>query len=99
MNLPFKALSDPTRRKIVMLLKNSDLTAGEIAEHFNITKPSISHHLNILKQAGLISDERKGQNIHYSLNTTVFQEIIRWFFEIIDYNEGGNENEENNKKA
>lgn len=98
MNLPFKALSDPTRRKIVMLLKYSDLTAGEIADHFNITKPSISHHLNILKQAGLISDERKGQNIYYSLNTTVFQEIIRWFFEIIDYNEGGSENEEVNKK-
>lgn len=93
MNLPFKALSDPTRRKIIMLLKNSDLTAGEIADHFNITKPSISHHLNILKQAGLIIDERKGQNIYYSLNTTVFQELIGWFFEIIDYNQGGNKNE------
>lgn len=63
MNLPFKALADPTRRKIIMLLKDGDLTAGEIAEHFNMTKPSISHHLSILKQADLVSDERKGQNI------------------------------------
>ncbi|MBZ4663684.1 MAG: winged helix-turn-helix transcriptional regulator [Caloramator sp.] len=93
MNLPFKALSDPTRRKIIMLLKEKDLTAGEIAEHFNMTKPSISHHLSILKQADLVSDERKGQNIYYSLNTTVFQELINWFFEIIDYNEGVNRDE------
>lgn len=93
MNLPFKALADPTRRKIIMLLRDSDLTAGEIAEHFNMTKPSISHHLNILKQADLVSDERRGQNICYSLNTTVFQELIGWFFEIINYNEGVAENE------
>ncbi|WDC84672.1 autorepressor SdpR family transcription factor [Caloramator sp. mosi_1] len=82
MNLPFKALADPTRRKIIMLLKDGDLTAGEIAEHFNMTKPSISHHLNILKQADLVSDERKGQNIYYSLNTTVFQELINWFLKL-----------------
>ncbi|MCX7694883.1 MAG: autorepressor SdpR family transcription factor [Caloramator sp.] len=94
MNLPFKALADPTRRKIIMLLKDGDLTAGEIAEHFNMTKPSISHHLSILKQADLVSDERKGQNIYYSLNTTVFQELINWFFEIIDYNEGVNSDED-----
>ncbi|CDF57522.1 autorepressor SdpR family transcription factor [Thermobrachium celere] len=94
MNLPFKALADPTRRKIIMLLKERDLTAGEIAEHFNMTKPSISHHLSILKQADLVSDERKGQNIYYSLNTTVFQELINWFFEIIDYNEGVKNNED-----
>lgn len=95
MNLPFKALSDATRRKIIMLLKNSDLTAGEIAEHFDMTKPSISHHLSILKQAGLVMDERKGQNIYYSLNTTVFQEILGWFFEIINL-KGDEENEKNN---
>lgn len=90
MNLPFKALADPTRRKIIMLLKDSDLTAGEIAEHFDMTKPSISHHLNLLKQADLVTDERKGQNIYYSLNTTVFQELIGWFFDVINYNEGEN---------
>ncbi|SKA91326.1 DNA-binding transcriptional regulator, ArsR family [Caloramator quimbayensis] len=95
MNLPFKALSDPTRRKIIMLLRKEDLTAGEIAEHFDMTKPSISHHLNLLKQAGLVNDERKGQNIYYSLNTTVFQELIGWFFDIINVKEDG-KNEENN---
>ena len=64
LNLPFKALADPTRRKIILLLKEKDLTAGEIAEHFNMTKPSISHHLNALKQSLLVTDERKGQYIY-----------------------------------
>lgn len=89
LNLPFKALADPTRRKIILLLKEQDLTAGEIAEQFDMTKPSISHHLNTLKQASLVTDERKGQNIYYSLNTTVFQEVIKWFFEVTHVNEGG----------
>lgn len=81
LNATFKALADPTRRKILSLLRGSDLTAGEIADQFNISKPSISHHLNLLKQADLVSDERKGQNIYYSLNTSVFEEIIQWFIE------------------
>ncbi|MDP4126162.1 MAG: autorepressor SdpR family transcription factor [Bacillota bacterium] len=89
LNLPFKALADPTRRKIILLLKDRDLTAGEIAEHFDMTKPSVSHHLNTLKQASLVSDERKGQNIYYSLNTTVFQEVVKWFFNATKVNEGG----------
>ena len=79
----FKALSDPTRRKILHLLKEKDMTAGEIAECFNISKPSISHHLNLLKQAQLVIDERQGQNIHYSLNTTVFQELLGFFLDLI----------------
>ncbi|MCB2290611.1 autorepressor SdpR family transcription factor [Clostridium sp. CS001] len=91
LNLPFKALADPTRRKIIMLLKKESLTAGEIAEHFDMTKPSISHHLNTLKQADLVSDERKGQNIYYTLNTTVFQEVIGWFFDATHYNEDGDD--------
>jgi ArsR family transcriptional regulator len=74
----FKALADPTRREILRLLAGGDLTAGEIADRFAITKPSISHHLNILKQAGLVLDERRRQNIIYSLNATVFQEVLRW---------------------
>ena len=78
-----KALSDVTRRKIIRLLRERDLTAGEIAEHFNMTKPSISHHLNSLKQARLVLDERHGQHIVYSLNTTVVQEVMGWFLEII----------------
>jgi len=91
-NSAFKALSDPTRRKILQLLKERDLTAGEIADSFDISKPSISHHLNLLKQASLVIDERKGQNIYYSLNTTVFQELIGFFLNFID-KEGGHENE------
>lgn len=88
LNLPFKALADPTRREIIMLLKQKILTAGEIAEHFDMTKPSISHHLNMLKQADLVSDERKGQKIYYSLNTTVLQNVIGWFLDTTHYNEG-----------
>lgn len=75
----FKALADPTRRRILELLRDGDLTAGEIAEHFDISKPSLSHHLATLKSAGLVSDERRGQNIVYSLNTTVMQDLIGWF--------------------
>lgn len=81
LNQTFKALSDPTRRKILDLLKERDMTAGEIAEHFDMTKPSISNHLNILKQAKLVSDERIGQHIMYSLNTTVFQDVMRWILQ------------------
>lgn len=84
----FKALADPTRRKILRLLRERDMTAGEIAGHFNISKPSISHHLNILKQSGLVLDERKGQFIIYSLNMTVFQEVMSWFAEIMDRRDG-----------
>ena len=74
-----KALADPTRRRILELLRDGDLTAGELAEHFDISKPSLSHHLATLKSAGLVSDERRGQNIVYSLNTTVMQDLIGWF--------------------
>ena len=86
MNEIFKALADPTRRKILKMLREKDLTAGEIAEHFDMTKPSISHHLNILKQANLVLSEKQGQNIYYSLNMTVLQEIIQWIF---DFQERG----------
>lgn len=75
----FKALADPTRRRILELLRDGDPTAGELAEHFDISKPSLSHHLATLKSAGLVSDERRGQNIVYSLNTTVMQDLIGWF--------------------
>lgn len=84
MNKSFKALSDPTRRKILNLLGEKDLTAGEISEYFNISKPSISHHLNILKNAELVIWEKQGQNIYYSLNSTAFQEIMNWFFEFLE---------------
>ncbi|HZG88366.1 autorepressor SdpR family transcription factor [Paenibacillus sp.] len=91
MNDAFKALADPTRRKILDLLKEGDLSAGEIAEHFEMTKPSISNHLSLLKQAELVRDERRGQHIVYSLNTTVFQDVLKW---IMDLQDAGGRNEE-----
>ncbi len=81
MNNAFKALADPTRRKILELLSEGDKNAGEIADYFKISKPSISHHLSILKNADLVIDERQGQNIIYSLNMTVFQDLVKWFFD------------------
>lgn len=81
-NHAFKALSDPTRRQILDLLKDRDMTAGEIADQFQMTKPSISHHLNLLKQADLVWDERQGQHISYSLNTTVFHELMKWMLSL-----------------
>ena len=80
MDSPFKALSDPTRRKILELLREKDMSAGEIADHFKISKPSISHHLNLLKNSELVLGEKIGQNVYYSLNTTALQELIKWFF-------------------
>lgn len=80
----FKALSDPTRRKILELLSEKSLNAGEIAEYFQISKPSISHHLTILKNSGLIVDQRKGQNIVYSLDMTVFQDLMKWFMNFMN---------------
>lgn len=84
LNKTFKALSDATRRKILRLLRERDLTAGEISEYFSISKPSISHHLNILKNAELVLWEKKGQNIYYSLNSTAVQEIMNWFFDFLE---------------
>jgi DNA-binding transcriptional ArsR family regulator len=74
----FKALSDETRREILRLLQAGDLTAGAIADNFSISKPSISHHLSVLKEADLVSAERRGQEIVYSLNTTVFQDLMTY---------------------
>ncbi len=80
----FKALADPTRRRILELLRSGDLTAGELADQFDMTKPSISHHLNSLKAAGLVDAERDGQSIVYSLNTSVLQDIMSWFYTFTD---------------
>lgn len=82
MNDVWTAMADPTRRRILSLLKQNDMNAGEIAEHFNMTKPSISHHLNQLKQANLVTAEKKGQNIIYSLNLSVVEEILQLISEL-----------------
>ncbi len=78
MNLLFKALGDPTRRQIIELLRKRDMNAGEIADYFSISKPSISHHLDLLRQANVVISIKEGQFITYSLNTTVFDEMVKW---------------------
>lgn len=72
----WKALADPSRRKILSMLKSGEMNAGEIAEKFDMSKPSISNHLNILKQADLVDAEKKGQNVVYSLKTSVLEDIL-----------------------
>ena len=79
----FKALSDPTRRQILRLLQAGDRTAGDIAAQFEMTKPTISHHLSTLRDAGLVSSQRDGIHIVYSLETTVMQDLMRWFFDFV----------------
>jgi ArsR family transcriptional regulator len=82
MNSIFKALNDETRRSIIELLKDKDMNAGEIAGEFDISKPSISHHLDILKRADLITSEKKGQFIEYSLNTTILEDLLSWIINL-----------------
>jgi DNA-binding transcriptional ArsR family regulator len=78
----FRALNDPTRRAILEQLRRRDMTAGEIAEGFSVSKPTISHHLDLLKQANLILPEKDGQFIIYSLNTSVLEECFAWLLSI-----------------
>lgn len=84
----WKALADPTRRKILELLKEKDMNAGEIAEKFDMTKPSISNHLNILKQADLVDSEKQGQNVIYSIKTSVIEDILNLLSNLTNRNEG-----------
>ncbi|MBD8027521.1 autorepressor SdpR family transcription factor [Lysinibacillus halotolerans] len=72
----FKGLADPTRREILSLLKDRDLNVGEIAKHFPISMASLSHHLNILYEARLVTKIKKGQFVYYSLNTTIVEDVI-----------------------
>jgi len=83
MDILFKALQDDTRREILNMLRNGDLTAGEIAAAFNISKPSISYHLDLLKQARLISSKKEGQFVRYTLETTVLDEALGWIIGLI----------------
>ena len=84
-----KALSDPTRRKILELLKKGPLSAGEIGEHFEMTGATLSHHLSILKKAGLVDDSKKGTFVYYEINTSVMEDILTWISGFM----GGEENE------
>ena len=82
-NKAFKALGDPTRRDILGLLRCGEMTAGDLAERFDMTKPSMSHHFSVLKDADLITSRRDGQQIWYSLNTTVVQDLMAWAMDLI----------------
>lgn len=83
----FKALADPTRREILRLLRQGEMTAGDLAERFDMTKPSMSHHFAVLKEADLLSSRRDGQTIWYALNTTVVQDLMAWAMDLM----GGND--------
>lgn len=97
MNTFFKALNDQTRRDILELLKKRDMTAGEIADEFSFSKPTISHHLDLLRQAGLVESVKQGQYIYYSLNTTVMDEIISWFVQFSDKKNQKTKNKDHGK--
>ncbi|MCH5296532.1 MAG: winged helix-turn-helix transcriptional regulator [Ruminococcus sp.] len=83
----WKALADPTRRQILSLLRQKDMNAGEISEKFNMTKPSISNHLNILKQADLVDSEKQGQNVVYSIKTSVIEDMLSTLSNLTNRNE------------
>ncbi len=90
MNALFKALNDGTRREILQLLQQRDMTAGEIADAFEFSKPTISHHLDLLRQAGLVESVKQGQFVYYSLNTTVIDEMLGWFMGLKEGNKKKN---------
>ena len=81
MNLLFKALNDPTRRAILEMLREGALTAGEIAERFTFSKPTISHHLNLLRQADLVTSRKQGLYVTYTLNTTILDDVLSWLLQ------------------
>ena len=89
----FKALSDPVRREILMMLRDGKKTAGEIAAHFQMTGATVSYHLSKLKKAELILEERQKNFIYYRLNTSVFEEMMLWIAQFSDRKEEGKENE------
>lgn len=82
----FQALADPTRRAILDLLRQGEMTAGALAEKFDMTKPSMSHHFAVLKEADLITSRRDGQQIWYALNTTVVQDLMAWVMRLTEGN-------------
>jgi len=84
LNITLQALTDPTRRKILELLKKKDLSAGDIGKNFDMTLPSLSHHLSVLKQADLVTFRRRGQELIYSLNLSVFEEIAEKLIKFFD---------------
>src|SRR4051812_50224880 len=82
MNEAFKAFADPTRREVLRLLRGGEMTAGQLADRFDISKPSMSHHFNILKAADLIASRKDGQQVIYFLNTTVAEDLMAMFLDL-----------------
>ena len=88
-NDAFKALADPTRREILRLLRRRELTAGDLAERFDMTKPTMSHHFAVLKEADLVTSRREGQTIWYGLNTTVLEDVVTWAMDLTGARKNG----------
>jgi ArsR family transcriptional regulator len=91
LNEVFKAIADPTRREILRLLRSEEMNAGDVAAHFDMTKPTMSHHFAVLKTAGLITSRREGQTIWYSLNTTVLEDVLAWTMDLAQGAKGDKE--------
>ena len=89
MNAVFKALADPTRREILRLLGNGEKTSGELADHFSMSWPTVSHHFSVLKEADLIISRREGTTIFYTLNTTVVQDLMTWIMDLANRPKNG----------
>lgn len=81
-NHAFKAIADPARREILRLLRGGEMTAGDLAQHFDMSKPTMSHHFAVLAEADLITRRREGQTIWYGLNTTVLQDVLAWMMDL-----------------
>ncbi len=88
-NRTFKALADPTRREILRLLRKREMSAGELAERFDMTKPTMSHHFAVLKEADLLFSRREAQTIWYSLNTTVVEDVLAWAIDLVGAKKNG----------
>lgn len=82
MQTTLRALADPIRREILMMLKQGRMSAGDISEHFPVTGAAVSRHLSVLKEADLVRDNREGKYIYYELNTSVLEDIMLWLAEL-----------------
>jgi ArsR family transcriptional regulator, arsenate/arsenite/antimonite-responsive transcriptional repressor len=88
MNEVFKALADPTRREVLRLLRGGEMTAGELAAKFDMTRPSMSHHFAVLRQADLVGSRRDGQQVYYFLNTTVMEDVLTILWDLLGGRDG-----------
>jgi ArsR family transcriptional regulator len=98
-NQAFKAIADPTRREILRLLRRGEMTAGDLAERFDMTKPTMSHHFAVLKDADLLTSRRDGQQIWYGLNTTVVQDLMAWAMDLMRSDESKPKNDKRGAKS